>query len=104
MTRSNFTQCVGQLIHQASLFGFDVILDWVKRDRETQKRMFDQGLSKADGTNKISAHQIGKAVDLYIIEGGKISEDKHKYQMLHDYWMILGGKPMINWDLAHFEV
>lgn len=103
MTRIEFTKAVGQLIHQADLFDFNIILDWCKRDAETQYRMWKKGLSKCDGAKVLSQHQKGLAIDIYIIEDGKISDDQEKYKLLHDCWLIYGGKPMIDWDGGHFE-
>ena len=104
MTRTEFARKLGHLLVYAEDQGFDILIGWVLRDRETQQRMFDKGLSKCDGVSKISAHQTGKAADIYIIENGKISEDKKKYKNLHAFWAVLGGKPMLDWDAGHFEV
>jgi hypothetical protein len=52
---------------------------------------------------KRSAHQKGKAIDFYVIEKEKISENKTIYNKLHDRWEQLGGKPMIERDMGHFE-
>jgi len=104
MKRTDFTRKLGHLLVYADEQGLDVLIGWVLRDRETQQRMFDKKLSKCDGISKVSAHQTGKAADIYIIENGKISEDKEKYKVLHAFWTVIGGKPMLDWDMGHFEV
>ena len=107
MTRIEFTENLGKLILAAKEKGYDIVLGWVLRDDETQRRLFNAGLSGCNGTTKISAHQIGKAADIYIIEDKKISNDKDKYDDLHQIWSGFGGKPMIKlksgWDMGHFE-
>lgn len=92
-----------RLLRYAERNGYEVVIHWVKRDLATQERLFKEGKSECDGTVKPSAHQSGKAGDLYIIESGKVSEDRGKYKVLHDEWERLGGKPMIWWDVFHFE-
>ena len=103
MNRSDFTVNIAKLILFAVDNGYHVVGDWFLRDDETQKRMFLAGKSKCDGKNKRSKHQDGKALDIYIIEDGKISESKSDYIILHDYWLTLGGEPMLSWDQGHFE-
>lgn len=107
--RIKFTEMVTRLIRYARSVGYDVILDWALRPRDVQNQMYEQGLSKCDGVTKISQHQRGLAIDLYIIEDDKdfrlvISNDKEKYKKLHEYWSSIGGEEIINWDGGHFEV
>jgi hypothetical protein len=101
--RTNFTVAIAKLIILGIDYGLDLVLDWVLRDAETQRRMFDKGLSKCDGTTKRSKHQSGCAADLYIISHGKISDNIQDYEWLHEQWVIMGGAPMIKWDMGHFE-
>lgn len=105
MKRSEFTKKLADLIHHAiDYLGYEVIIDYVLRDTETQKRLYAEGKSKCDGVTKRSQHQSALAADLYIIEDGKLSNDIEKYKRLHEYWSNIGGEPIITWDLAHFEV
>lgn len=102
--RIKFTQMFGELIDFAAEVGINVIVDYVLRTAAEQKRLFDNGFSKCDGIRKKSQHQRALAVDLYIVEGGAISDNKERYRQLHDRWEIFGGEPMIEWDIGHFEV
>jgi len=83
------------------------ILDFVKRSTEEQKRLFDAGRSKCDGTNNISRHQVGLAADIYLLdEFGKLidwSTIPKKAAYYHEFWETLGGNKVIPWDLGHFE-
>jgi hypothetical protein len=90
--------------------GVDYILDYVLRSKEEQKRLFDLGLSKCDGTKILSAHQKGLAVDIYFVINGvidfdfKSQEAKDYSKKYHDIWVSLGGKPVIEWDNCHFSI
>jgi hypothetical protein len=101
--RTDFTAAIAKLITLGNDHGLDLVLDWALRDDETQRRMYDRGLSKCDGTTKKSKHQAGCAVDLYIISNGKISEEPDHYKWLHERWVAMGGAPEILWDMGHFE-
>lgn len=103
MRRTEFTRRLWRILKYAEDCGYNVIVDNVKRSQLEQLRLFEAGLSKCDGTSHISQHQYGKAVDIYIIVSGKVSDDRIKYLILHKYWGYLGGKPMIPWDMGHFE-
>ncbi|MBA7613773.1 hypothetical protein ES703_21029 [subsurface metagenome] len=105
MKRREFTHMVELLLHQASLLRpYEPIIDYCKRSAQEQNRLYKKGLSKLDGYKKKSQHQFGKAIDIYLVRKGKISWAKWRYEVLHDYWVKIGGKPMISWDIAHFEV
>jgi len=76
---------------------YEPFLDYVKRSaEEQQERLFAQGLSKCDGRRVISAHQRGRAADLYLWDSERIkivgNEGYELYRMLHEYWEMLGGK------------
>jgi len=101
--RTDFTAALAKLIILGNDHGYELVLDWALRDAETQRRMFDKGLSKCDGTTKKSRHQFGTAVDLYVIADGKISEATEDYEWLHDRWEELGGGERISWDMGHFQ-
>ncbi|MBE8577941.1 M15 family metallopeptidase [Vibrio sp. OPT18] len=52
-----------------------------KRTAAEQKAMFDKGASKIDGTNKISKHQTGTAVDFVVYdENGKVTWEMSYYE------------------------
>jgi D-alanyl-D-alanine dipeptidase len=104
-SRQDFAKALQKLLAFAhDDCGFELVMDWLLRDAETQKRFYQQGKSKCDGYNRRSAHQTGKAIDIYIVDDGQISGRMADYQKLHDYWMDLGGEPMISWDMGHFEM
>ena len=90
--------------------GVDYVLDYVLRSREEQKRLYDLGLSKCDGTKILSAHQKGLAIDIYFVINGvidfefKTREAKDFSKRYHDIWVTLGGKPVIEWDRPHLEI
>lgn len=109
MRKSNFTVNAAKLIMWIDKQGWYPLLDYALRSAEEQKRLYDDGKSKCDGINSYSAHQYGKmtgryAVDIYIHDGDKDIGKRELYEKAHTYWDSLGGKPMLKWDLAHFEV
>lgn len=82
------------------------ILDYLKRSTEEQARLFELKLSKCDGRIKLSQHQKGLAIDIYLarVDGTlKDWNDEGKGKFYHDYWETLGGAPIILWDVGHFE-
>jgi len=83
------------------------IIDYVKRSTEEQKRLFEAKLSKCDGVFKVSKHQVGKAVDIYLVKDGALMDwgiVPEKARQYHELWESLGGAPMISWDQGHFEL
>ena len=103
MTRVEFTVNIVQLLHQMILLGEHPVGDFWKRSKEEQKRLFDAGLSKCDGEHNISAHQVGRALDIYFIEDNKVVDPKSGWVYWHDLWEAWGGVPVISWDQGHFE-
>ena len=83
--------------------GENVIVDYCKRSVEEQLRMFQNRLSKCDGTIKISKHQRGMAVDLYFVVAGELLPPFKGWKYWHDKWEETGGSPMIEFDKGHFE-
>jgi uncharacterized protein YcbK (DUF882 family) len=85
------------------------------RTAEEQKKYFDAGLSKADGYEKKSMHQLGRAVDIVILDnsGMPVWEENEDYHKLGQYWEErLGGRWGGTWykqkktsfnDIYHFE-
>ena len=104
MNRIEFTQNIVALLHQMILMGEHPIIDFVKRSTEEQKRLFEAGLSKCDGEKVISQHQLGRAMDIYFIENGKMVDPKGGWEHWHQVWESWGGAKMLDWDKGHFEV
>lgn len=112
MNRVEFTKAKCLLISAMFLDGESPIEDYLKRSPEEQNRLFKLGLSKCDGINKISAHQVGKAIDILFPDVDDRDFDRDTKELLppkkgweywHKYWESKGGKPMIEWDKSHFE-
>lgn len=105
--RTTFTRMLVDLLSFMVASGDNPIIDYVKRSNEEQKRLFALGLSKCDGVNNKSKHQEGKAVDIYLAdkEGTILLDWKEgdKTKFYHDYWETIGGAPMLDWDVGHFE-
>lgn len=110
MTRADFTNKLAQLLGKMISDGESPIIDYVKRGAIEQKRLFDRGLSKCDGVKKLSKHQTGKAADIYFMVDGNIDfgystqRAKDNAKKYHDYWVSIGGNPVISWDLPHYEI
>lgn len=103
MTRIEFTKNICQLITEMIEQGEYPIIDFVKRSEQEQKRLFDEGLSKCDGRINVSQHQLGKAMDIYFVEDGKLVEPKLGFLYWHNRWTDLGGDLMLSWDKNHWE-
>ena len=112
MNRVEFTRNMCKLLAAMALDNEHPIVDYCKRSSEEQNRLYKAGLSQKDGYRKISAHQIGKAVDIYFVDIDDVDNDnitqelvdpKRGWEYWHDYWHRWGGKPMIKWDKGHFE-
>ena len=88
------------------------------RTPEDQKKLFDKGLSKADGIIKKSYHQTGKAVDVFAFVNGKASWDEQHLALiagvvlscakevgLNITWGgTFGSKEFKGWDRPHFQI
>lgn len=88
------------------------------RTAEDQKKLFDKGLSKADGTIKKSYHQTGNAVDVFAYVNGKASWDEAHLSLiagvvlscakelgLNVTWGgTFGSKEFKGWDRPHFQI
>ena len=109
MKKSDFTIKVAQLIFWVGKKDWYPLLDYAYRSSEEQTLLYDAKKSKCDGITSYSAHQYGKmpgrfAVDIYIHDGDRNIGKRELYEEAHKYWSSLGGKPMISWDINHFEV
>ena len=106
MKRWEFTKNLIQILFEMELNGHKPIIDFALRSTEEQKRLFDKGLSKCDGSLKISNHQRGLAADIYLTDSNgniQFDWDKDKADYYHNRWIQLGGKPMIIGDSGHFD-
>lgn len=81
------------------------------RTAEEQNKLFLENKSNADGYNKISPHQVGRAVDVVILEenGAPVWVDDPRYHLLGAKWKELGGRWGGDWktmkgDIFHFEI
>lgn len=112
--RSNFTEAHALLILHMVGNKDKPISDFLKRSDEEQARLFDRKLSKCDGKNKVSKHQLGLAVDIYFLtqdEKGLVDwkDIPKKGEYYHQFWETLGGAPVLlddegkPWDVGHFE-
>ncbi len=82
------------------------IVDFVKRSAECQNSLYKKGKTKLDGYVKKSAHQRGMAADIYLVnkKGNALTWDRELFKYYHEFWELIGGKPMIEWDIGHFEM
>ncbi len=112
MNRIEFTKNKSKLILEMIAEGESPIEDYIKRSTTEQKHLFDLGLSKCDGTIKISPHQKGLASDIYFQDVGDVDKDGifaelipplRGWEYWHKRWEEKGGKPIILWDKGHFE-
>ena len=84
------------------------------RTAEVQAKLFEDGVSKADGVNNKSYHQSGKALDVYAYVDGKASWDKLHLALIAaamlqasaqlGYELKWGGLWKSWQDMPHFEL
>lgn len=120
MNRRKFTKNIAKLLIEMVEAGDMPIIDYCLRSAEEQNRLFNKGVSGCDGTVKKSAHQFGKAMDIYLVKeraNGSVYidynwKDEEKAIKWHKCWEELGGKKMIKFknrlghiieDRPHFE-
>jgi len=109
--RVEFNQKFGMLSVYAKLMDIPFICTSYTRTAEEQKLLFDKGLSRCDGYEKKSYHQLDRARDIAIIaENGNVINDygdHPNYAVLGKYWESLGGRWGGNFegfrDVFHFE-
>jgi len=98
-----------------SPFDFGIPRSGGKRTAAEQKELFDKGRSKADGYNKKSYHQSGKAFDIYAYVDGSASwEDEHLEPIARhiqevardqfDVELTWGGDWKSFKDMPHFQI
>jgi peptidoglycan L-alanyl-D-glutamate endopeptidase CwlK len=106
----------------SSLIDFGIPQYGGKRTPEEQKQLFLDGKSKCDGTNKLSKHQSGLAVDIFPYVNGKANWDKrycfflaghimatakrlgYKLKWGGDWDMDMDFDDQTFFDLVHFEL
>lgn len=98
-----FTLMVAKLIAWGYVRGYELTFGHAWRDKETQKRMFELGLSKT----KKGKHPDRLAVDFNLFIDGKYRRDAAAYEPLGKHWERLGGRwggrfKTLN-DANHFE-
>ena len=115
---------VTNLAIKLTVIDFGIPPDGGIRTAERQKELFDKGVSKADGYDKLSNHQSGNALDFYAYVDGKASWQSHHLAMVACAHMqaasMLGVKIQwggfwqrkvpkykngipYGWDMAHIE-
>jgi phenylalanyl-tRNA synthetase alpha subunit len=115
MNRVEFTYNICQLIIEMFKADEHPIMDFVKRSPEEQHRLWQIGrdangnkigdtVTNCDGVKIPSAHQSGKAMDIYFLEDGKLIDPKLGWEYWHKRWTeTYKGNEMIEWDRGHFE-
>jgi hypothetical protein len=86
--------------------GDEVVSHYYYRSAEQQNILFKAGLTKCDGYINRSRHQDMTAADLYLAteQGIQWVWNEEKAIKYHKIWEEqYGGKPIIMWDLGHFE-
>lgn len=73
---------ISDLAIQITVIDFGHPADAGKRTAERQNELYLEGKSKADGYNKLSCHQSGKALDFYAFVDGKASWDTEHLAMV----------------------
>ena len=101
-----FTVNVGYLIAEADCLGIGLTFGHAWRDKETQQRLVDKGLSKTMN----SKHLDRLAVDFNFFIDGDLTYKKKDIQELGDYWESLhadnswGGNWKTFLDTPHFQM
>lgn len=87
---------ISDLAIQITAVDFGHPADAGKRTAERQNELYLDGKSKADGYNRLSRHQSGKALDFYAFVDGKASWDTEHLAMVASAFLqaasILGYK------------
>lgn len=111
LRRAEFNRLFGLLSVYAELQNIKFIHpnEGYYRTPEQQRKLFDEGKSKCDGTKILSKHQSHLARDVYVVnDKSEIVWADEPYETLGAYWEKLGGK----WgghfagfrDVFHFEL
>ena len=116
----NLTGVDGRLIDIADLaiklsnIDFGIPSSGGLRSTSDQAKLFEDGVSKADGVNNLSYHQSGKAVDVYAYVDGKASWEKEHLAIIAAAMLQASGQLgyELKWgglwkswqDFPHFEI
>ena len=111
LRRAQFNRLFGQLTVFAASNNIQFIhgVDSYYRTPEQQRKLYDEGKSKCDGTKIWSKHQSHLARDIFVInDKSEIVWADAPYATLGAYWETLGGV----WgghfggfrDIFHFEL
>jgi peptidoglycan L-alanyl-D-glutamate endopeptidase CwlK len=116
---------IDDLAIQLSLVDYGHGNDAGKRTAERQNELFKDGKSMVDGYDRLSKHQLGKALDYYAYVNGKASWEPHYMAMIAiafyqaaailDHKIEWGGtwkrsKPKLTnnidygWDMSHIQL
>jgi len=107
--RQRFARALGKLHAFAASKNIKVLQYELVRSTEEQQALFRAGKTKADGINKLSKHQLGRAADMAVMIDGRIRWDHvAEYDLLGEYWESIGGTWGGGWEFAedvyHFEM
>ena len=83
--QQEFTKNIASLIVYADTIGIQLTFGHAYRDKETQRRLVDKGLSKTMN----SMHLKRLAVDFNFFINGELTYDFDKIKPLGDYWESL---------------
>lgn len=107
-------QEIAALAITISKYDFGIPKDGGLRTAEEQNRLFRAGASKADGYDKLSKHQSGKALDVYAHVNGQASWEPQHLAYIACAFFAAANKLgyRIQWgglwrtfpDLPHFEL
>jgi hypothetical protein len=111
-----FTHALALLILEAERLGYQVKVQELNRDLETQKKYVAEGKSKTLD----SRHLDKLAADIVLFRAGSLVEDQEAFRPLGVYWESLGGRwggrfgfesqpkeiqdAKLGWDPNHFEM
>lgn len=103
-TRREATLKLAKLIIEMTEHGEQPIGDFLKRSDHEQAYLFTQKVTKCDGVIRRSAHQNGKALDIYLWNEEKQDVDQDWDKDKSDYWHKVwveeyGGKPRTEFTL-----
>lgn len=103
--QQEFTKDIASLIVYADTIGIQLTFGHAYRDKETQRRLVDKGLSKTMNSN----HLKRLAVDFNFFINGELTYDKERLKELGAFWESLndknrwGGNFKTFTDTPHFE-
>lgn len=83
--RCRFTRDIARLIDHATLLGYEVALDQVKRPQAIAKIYAEQGIGLAN-----SLHIDGLAADINLYKDGEYLTHTEEHQPLGEWWESLG--------------